>query len=498
MITHMQALPTNLYRGSQVKILDRTAIEQHQITGASLMALAGRSAYQLLKQCWPEARNIAVICGVGNNAGDGYVLARAAHEAGLEVSVFQVGDRSRLPEDALNAAQVMQKVGCELHNYEGQSLFDFDLVVDALLGIGLNGEVKDHWHSAIEAINLSRVPVLAIDMPSGLHPDVGLPMGIAVRATVTITYIGLKQGLFTARGPEYAGEVHFQDLNVPKAVYDTLIPSSYLMQYHQDRQHHLKPRRRSAHKGQFGHVLVVGGDNGMSGAAQMAATAAARCGAGRVSLASRARHAVLLGSQQPELMCHGVETAHELEPLLQQASVIAIGPGLAQGDWGKQLLAQALAGPQPLILDADALNLLAQKPLARGNWILTPHPGEAARLLNCSVADIESDRFHAIRELQKKYRGVIVLKGAGTLVIGENERIYVCGDGNPGMASGGMGDVLTGVIAGLKAQGMDPLQAAQVGVCLHGAAGDAAAIEGERGLLASDLYPHIRSLVNLN
>lgn len=494
----MQVLPTNLYRGSQVKILDRTTIEQYKMPGATLMAHAGRSAYQLLKQCWPEARNIAVMCGIGNNAGDGYVLARAAHEAGLEVSVFQVGDRSRLPADALSASQVMQKIGCELRNYEGQSLFGFDVVVDALLGLGINGEVKDHWHSAIEAINLSKVPVLAIDMPSGLHPDVGLAMGIAVRASVTLTYIALKQGLFTAQGPEYAGEVHFQDLGVPKAVYDTLVPSAYLMQYHHDRQRHLKPRRRSAYKSQFGHVLVIGGDNGMSGAAQMAATAAARSGAGLVSVASRARHAVLLGSQQPELMCHGVETAQELEPLLQKASVIAIGPGLGQGEWGQQLLQQVLDAPQALILDADALGLLAKKPLARGNWILTPHPGEAARLLNCSIADIESDRFHAIRELQKKYRGVIVLKGAGTLIVGENERIYICGDGNPGMASGGMGDVLTGIITGLKAQGMDPLQAAQVGVCLHGAAGDAAAIEGERGLLASDLYPHIRRLANLS
>ena len=494
----MTTLPINLYRGSQVKILDRTAIEKHQIPASTLMAQAGKAAYQLLKQRWPEARRIAVMCGVGNNAGDGYVLARAAHEAGLEVMVYQVGDRSHLQGDALSASQVMQKIGCDLHSYEGQSLFDFDLVVDALLGIGINGEVKDHWRSAIEAINLSKAPVLAIDIPSGLHPDVGQALGIAVRATATITYIGLKQGMFTGQGPEYAGEVHFEGLEVPKAVYDTLIPSAYLMHYRDDRQRHLKPRRRAAHKGQFGHVLVVGGDHGMSGAVQLAATAAARSGAGLVSLASRSRHAVLFSSQQPELMCHGVETTEELAPLLARASVIAIGPGLGLQEWGQQMLRQVLDSPQPLILDADALNLLAQQPLARGNWILTPHPGEAARLLNCSVADIEGDRFTAIRELQKKYRGVIVLKGAGSLVIGDNERIHICGDGNPGMASGGMGDLLTGIIAGLKAQNMDTLQAAQVGVCLHAAAADAAAVDGERGLLASDLYPFIRRLANLS
>jgi len=175
---------------------------------------------------------------------------------------------------------------------------------------------------------------------------------------------------------------------------------------------------------------------------------------------------------------------------------VALGPGLGQGEWGQRLYDQVLATKLPVIIDADALNLLAKAPQARGNWVLTPHPGEAARLLGVSAADIEADRFHAVRELQKRFKGIVVLKGAGSLVIGENERIYVCADGNPGMASGGMGDLLCGVIAGLRAQRFDPLQAAQVGVCLHGAAGDAAAVDGERGMLASDLYPQLRRLAN--
>jgi NAD(P)H-hydrate epimerase len=492
----MESLPSNLYRGSQVQILDRTAIEKQQIPGATLMAHAGKAAFRVLRERWPEARKIAVVCGVGNNAGDGYVLARHAFEAGLEVRVLQLGDPKRLRDDALTAFQVMQKVGVAPEAYEGQSLHGIDVVVDALLGIGLNGEVREQWHSAIEAINLSGARVLAIDIPSGLHPDIGQPLGIAVRADVTITFIGLKQGLFTGQGPTHSGEVVFDDLEVGKAVYDTLVPSAYLIRYHGDRQRHLKPRRLSAHKGDFGHVLVVGGDHGMTGAAQMAATAAARSGAGLISVATRSRHAVLVSVAQPEIMSHGVESEQELAPLLERASVVALGPGLGQGEWGQRLYAAVMASSLPLILDADGLNLLAREPQARGNWVLTPHPGEAARLLGCSAADIEADRFHAVRELQKQYKGIVVLKGAGSLVIGENERIYVCADGNPGMASGGMGDLLSGVIASLRAQRFDPLQAAQVGVCLHGAAGDAAAVDGERGMLASDLYPHLRRLAN--
>lgn len=491
----MQANASHLYRASQVQILDRTTMEKHT-AGASLMAQAGKAAFQVLRQRWPQARKLVVMCGVGNNAGDGYVLARLAHEAGLEVRVIQVGDPKRLQGDALNAAQVMRKVGLNPEAYEGQSLYDVDVVVDALLGIGVNGEVRDHWHSAIEAINLSDARVLAIDIPSGLHPDVGQPMGIAVRADVTVSFIGLKQGMFTGQGPGCCGEVVFEGLEVPQAVYDTIVPSAYLMRYHQDRERHLKPRRRSAHKGDFGHVLVVGGDHGMTGAVQMAATAAARCGAGLVSVATHSRHAVLISAAQPELMSHGVESEEELEPLLQRASVVVLGPGLGRGEWGQRLYTRVMASSLPLVVDADALSLLALDPSQRGNWILTPHPGEAARLLACEVEDIEADRFYAVRELQNQYKGVVVLKGAGSLVIGDNERIYACADGNPGMATGGMGDLLSGVIAALRAQRFDPLQAAQVGVCLHGAAGDAAALDGERGMLASDLYPHLRRLAN--
>ncbi len=254
-------------------------------------------------------------------------------------------------------------------------------------------------------------------------------------------------------------------------------------------------RKPTDDKGHFGHVLVVGGDFCMSGAARLAGEAAARAGAGLVSVATHAEHAAIISAAVPELMCHGVEDSASLMPLLRRASVVAIGPGLGKSPWAQALLGVMLQSDLPMVVDADALNLLAIEPAKKDNWILTPHPGEAARLLGQTVEEVQSDRTAAAIELQKKYGGVVVLKGAGTVVVDSEEVIGICGEGNPGMASGGMGDVLTGVIAGLLAQGLSLSQAARLGVCLHARAGDSAAEEGQRGLLASDLFPFIRRLV---
>jgi hydroxyethylthiazole kinase-like uncharacterized protein yjeF len=248
-------------------------------------------------------------------------------------------------------------------------------------------------------------------------------------------------------------------------------------------------------KGHFGHVLVVGGESGMSGAARLAGEAAARTGAGLVSVATRTEHAAIISAAVPELMCHGVEDRESLLPLLHRASVVAVGPGLGQSDWAQSLFGVLLQGKLPMVVDADALNLLGIDPLKRDNWILTPHPGEAARLLGQTVEEIQSDRTGSATQLQKKYGGVVVLKGAGTVVVNSEGVVGICGEGNPGMATGGMGDVLTGVIAGLLAQGISLSQAAQLGVCLHARAGDLAAADGEKGLLASDLFPFIRRLL---
>ncbi len=255
------------------------------------------------------------------------------------------------------------------------------------------------------------------------------------------------------------------------------------------------PRKPSDDKRHFGHVLVVGGDSGMSGAVRLAGEAAARCGAGLLSVATRADHAAFISAAVPELMCHGVEDSQSLMPLLRRASVVTIGPGLGQSLWAQSLFGVLLQSKLPLVVDADALNLLAIEPMKKDNWILTPHPGEAARLLGKTVEDVQSSRTAAAIELQKKFGGVVVLKGAGTVVVNNKKVLGICDEGNPGMATGGMGDVLTGVIAGLLAQGVSLSQAARLGVCLHAKAGDLAAEEGQRGLLASDLFPFLRRLL---
>ncbi len=282
---------------------------------------------------------------------------------------------------------------------------------------------------------------------------------------------------------------------MPQEIYSAVPPDVMRVEF--DYLKSLLPARpRAAHKGHFGHVLVIGGDSGFIGAVCMAGEAAARTGAGLVSIATRAEHAADISTNKPELMAHGVETPKQLLPLLTKANIIAIGPGLGQSQWALALFSKVLESNLPMVVDADALNLLAKEPVQNDNWILTPHPGEAARLLACDTSQIQSDRFAAVRELQQRYSGVVLLKGNGTIIIDSEGDLAVCTAGNPGMASGGMGDVLTGVIAGLVAQGLSNDTAACLGVCLHAEAADRAATHGERGMLASDLMPHLRTLVN--
>jgi NAD(P)H-hydrate epimerase len=486
--------PIPLYSAAQTRQFDSLAIAAG-ISGGTLMARAGAAAFAALRARWPQARRIAVLCGVGNNAGDGFVLARLARAAGCEVSVLQVGDVSVIRGDALQALNDYRGAGGVARDFSAAELATADVLVDALFGTGLTREVSGEWRAAIEAMNALALPVLALDLPSGLHADSGAVLGVAVRADVTVTFIARKQGLFTGAGCAHAGRVIFAALDVPSQVYAGTTPGALLLA--QDAlADWLPPRDRDAHKGRFGHALVVGGEQGMSGAVRLAAEAAARVGAGLVSIATRAAHAALLSVARPELMSHGVEDAAQLTPLLTRANVIAIGPGLGQGEWARALLGRALDTPLPLVVDADALNLLALEPLRRDNWILTPHPGEAARLLQCGTADIVADRFHAVRELAVRYGGVAVLKGAGTLIARQDGAVMVCTAGNPGMAGGGMGDVLTGVLAGLLAQGLPLFEAAQAGVLAHALAGDIAARDGERGLLAADLLPCLRRIVN--
>jgi len=482
-------LPHSLYLAAQVRELDRIAVEEQGIPGATLMARAGQAAFALLQQRWPRARSLGVFCGVGNNGGDGFVVARLAHEAGYAVRVWQVGDANRVQGDALTARQQMLAAGLMVENFTVADVSAMDVLVDGLLGTGLSGEVTGSWRQAIDTVNQahdSGAGVLALDIPSGLHADTGRILGHAVQADACITFIGLKPGLFTGQGPAVCSALHFDDLAVPTAVYAQLKPVADRLSWD---QFTLPPRSATAHKGDFGHVLVVGGDQGMSGAVRLAGEAALRAGAGLVSVATRAAHAAMISVARPELMSHGVENTAALVPMLKRASVLAVGPGLGLGEWGRNLFSVLLESALPMVVDADALNLLAVEAVYRDNWILTPHPGEAARLLGQTVEQVQADRLAAGTALQRKYGGVVVLKGAGTVVVDTVGGIGVCNEGNPGMASGGMGDVLTGVIASLLAQGCSLSEAARLGVCWHAYAADVAAQDVQHGLLASDLFP---------
>jgi hydroxyethylthiazole kinase-like uncharacterized protein yjeF len=487
----------NLYTAEQTRALDHCAIHEHSIPGITLMSRAAEVAFRYLLEAWPEPEVLQVLCGTGNNGGDGFLIADLAHKRGIETTVIQVGDPEKITGDALQARQQALTNGVRMVPFSDVDLSADGVIVDALLGTGLGGEVRGDYVAAIDAVNASGAAVLAVDVPSGLCSDTGRVLKTAVRADLTVTFIGLKRGLFTLQAPDYTGPVQFSDLAVPPEVY-AAVPAQCSRLELEPLLESLQPRPVTAHKGLYGTVLVVGGDYGMAGAASLAAEAALRCGAGLVQVATRPEHVSAIVSRLPEAMPRGVSSDEDFIPMLEAADVLVLGPGLGQSPWSTQLLQRALASGKPAVLDADALNLLASGALGEtgpaGLRVLTPHPGEAARLLGCGTAQVQADRFAAVRELQEKYGGVVLLKGNGSLIC-EGEEVLLSDYGNPGMASGGMGDVLSGVIGALLAQQLAPLEAAALGTCLHGAAADIAAERGQRGLVATDLMPELRSLL---
>ena len=492
----MTVLPTALFDAAGVRALDRSAIDNHGTPGLLLMRRAGEAVWTAVERRWPRAETMIVVCGGGNNAGDGYVIAQVAAAEGISARVMQIGDTDRLSADAKQCLNDLQGAGIELEAFSEAALSEPDIVIDAIFGTGLDRNVGGEYAEAIAALNTAQCPVVSVDIPSGINASTGAVMGDAVHATATVTFIGLKQGLLTGAAADYVGEIVFDALGVPAEIYQE-VPATAERLVLEDLKLHLPARRRTAHKGHCGHVLVVGGAPGFAGAVRMAGEAAARIGAGLISIATHPAHAASVASACPELMCHAVTEAVALGPLLARATVVALGPGLGTDDWGQRLMSHVLESELPLVLDADGLNQLAADPVTRSSWVLTPHPGEAARLLHTEVAAIQQDRFAAVERLQQQFGGSCILKGPGTLIAGNDGRPpAICHAGNPGMASGGMGDVLTGVVAGLMAQSLSAAAAARLGVCLHAQAADLAAAGGERGLLATDLMPYLRQLVN--
>lgn len=481
----------DLYTVDQARALDRRAIEVLGIPGIELMQRAAAAGLASLGRRWSSARRIGVYCGPGNNGGDGFLLAAMALDAGWQVDLYALSNEMR--GDAASARQRFEQAGGVLRRWnEAMVVPDVDVHVNALYGTGLTRPPEEPVARLIAQLNASGKPLLALDVPSGLNADTGQCPGIAIDADATVTFIAAKRGLYTGRASGQVGEVELDLLDLPEMLWEGMPPNATLLEVQT-----LPPRARHAHKGDNGHVLAIGGDSGTAGAIRLCGEAALRAGAGLVSVATRESNLVALNSARPELMAHAVDGPQALEPLLDRADVLAVGPGLGQAAWGHALWLTALEAGKPLVLDADGLNLLAREPRRFPQAaVLTPHPGEAARLLQCTIPDIEADRFAAARALAMQYHAVVVLKGAGSLMADPDGRLAVCPWGNPGMATGGMGDLLTGVIAALLGQGCTPWQAACLGVGLHARAGDAAAAFGERGLMASDLLLPLRRLLN--
>lgn len=483
------------HTAEQSRAIDRFAIESAGIPGLLLMKRAGLYAFETLRHHYPKAQRLLIVCGNGNNGGDGFVVAQLAAMAGFEIDLILLGSADKLHNEARQAFDELKPLEITPADFTPERLEQCDLVVDALFGTGLDRPLSGAAAGWIQQINLSGKPVLAIDIPSGLHADNGQVMGLAIRAQRTCTFITRKLGLYQFQGPDHCGQIHYS----PLFLSEEILQSQPSVAANHSLKHWLSllpPRPQTSHKGSCGSVALVGGDRSMMGAIQMAGLASLKVGAGLVKVITHAEHGIALTQALPELMCY---TPEELKTILESAQAVGLGPGLGLNAWGESLFDQAcsvcMAQQTPLVMDADALKLLAKVPQKYDRWILTPHPGEAANLLDCTTAEIQHDRVAAVKALHARYGGEIVLKGNGTLIY-DGDRMELCTAGNPGMAVGGMGDVLTGTISGLLAQGMALFDAACLGVSLHAHAGDLLARQhGQPGLLPTELAATLSQLL---
>ncbi|WP_027276120.1 bifunctional ADP-dependent NAD(P)H-hydrate dehydratase/NAD(P)H-hydrate epimerase [Leminorella grimontii] len=491
---HGMSLPHSVFSAEWVRENEKVGARYHGLSLYQLMENAGEAAFGLCRRLYPDARRWLVLCGHGNNGGDAYVVARFARQYGMEVTVIGGGPEQRLPDEAKRAREHWVNNYGQVLSYDAAWPSQCDLIVDGLLGNGVQGEPKEPYASLIRAANASAAPIVSLDIPSGLNADTGDAAGDTICARHTLTFVALKSGLLTGRARDFVGELHYASLGISgwlsqqKPQIERLTAESIARW--------LTPRRPCSHKGEHGRLLVVGGDAGMGGAVRMAGEAALRTGAGLVKVLTRRQHVAPILSARPELMAQALDEKSLIEGLTW-ANVVAVGPGLGQSPWAQEALERISADDKIAVWDADALNLLAINPNVQARRVITPHPGEAARLLQCNVESVERDRIKAACRLAERFGGVAVLKGAGTVIADGEGRVAIADVGNAGMASGGMGDLLTGIIASLLGQGLTPFDAACAGAVIHGAAGDGIARkQGQRGTIATDLLSEIPKLVN--
>ncbi len=506
---------TSVYSAKQVLENEANVAQSQNIALFDLMKSAGAAAFEQLLKSWPNTKHVLVLCGKGNNGGDGFILARLAHQANIRVSVLLVCAATELKGDALLAYQTMTSAGVSLisdnilsntssHNLAFIKNFTGEVIVDALFGIGFTGQLSSPLQKVVERVNRHYSKVLSIDVPSGLCATTGQTQGgnvaeQAIIADITVTFIVYKQGLLTGQAANFIGKLLLAPLAVNKAFIEQIETDTCYSQF--TLPVNFPKRLAASHKGDNGLLLTVGGGLGMPGAIRLASEAALRCGAGLVSVSCHQQNQLSVVNGRPELML--APTTGGLLSQSQQfkkAKGYLIGPGLGRGSEAEQLFQLVCEitrlNNKSMVVDADALTLLSQRKEYYNNWVLTPHPKEAATLLHCDVAAIEADRFAAIRAIANQYGGVCLLKGAGTL-ISDGKRVHINNSGNAGMASGGMGDVLSGVISALVLQSDNLFYATCLAAYIHGAAADIIACNnGQRGLLASDLFIPLQQILN--
>jgi len=504
-----------LVTAGEMQEMDRQTIATHGIPGLELMENAGRGATRvLLEQFGDQARaGVGIFCGKGNNGGDGFVIARCLAEKGIDVSVYLLAKTAALKGDA--AANLERLVPLDIRVIEipdedtfsktKSSLSDYGLLVDAILGTGLTSDVKGFFKTVINfinALNRNGIAVFAVDIPSGLNADTGQPCGTCIRAQGTATFGLAKIGHFTYPGAEYTGTLEIIDIGIPGSIVQAVGPKQYLLTSQQIRNY-FKPRSADTHKGRTGHLLVIAGSPGKTGAAAMTAMSAMRAGAGLVTLGIAESLNPILETQVLEVMSAllpenqngvlGNSALKDIKKMEAGKTCLAIGPGIGQAEETRSLVKKSINQSQiPVVIDADGLNNIAgQTQLLKKikcPAVLTPHPGEMARLMDVTPAEVQQNRLQCARDFATNFKVHLVLKGAATVIAHPDGSAYVNATGNPGMASGGMGDVLTGVLAGFITQGFSPEAAAHAAVYVHGAAADTLAKTiGPIGYLASEV-----------
>lgn len=490
------SLTQKLYRADQVRTHEKAAAESLGIDMYSLMVKAGEAVFHHAVSLVPNSEDYLVLVGVGHNAGDGYIAALSAAKAGKTVRLCAIEPDREMSGDVARARQAWLDLGGTVTAFSEDLLARTDVVIDALLGTGIVGVMRPEFARVIDIINASSIPVVSVDVPSGLCGDTGESLGRCIQADVTVTFVGIKLGLTTGAGKQSCGKLIFEDLGIGKAFAKIARSDATAL----DIKHFkgLAPRPINSHKGNHGRLLCIGGNKGMSGAIRMASESALRSGAGMVKVYAHDDSVVQICAGRPELMV----ISRGLDDALMWATCIVLGPGLGTDDWAKDVFDKVMEYCQqhakPIVIDADALNLKAVHTsfTALSDCIITPHSGEASRLLNVSIEDVEANRFNYARQCAQRYDATCVLKGAGSIV-DNKKHSWVCRHGNPGMATAGMGDVLSGILGALLAQGLNTDMACQFGVSLHAKAGDIVAERhGQRGLLASDLFETVRVLIN--